>query len=216
MQPCGHLLGKGWPVGSVVCDVFQVFFLFFTFPYGKVLHCIESESLLWLVEYKSRLSAVQGFFADIYILLGKYSLLDFLQKFENDGEFVSKYSWKRIIRTSMQLVRDVEFNRKCVNSADANSIMRIKEFNREYVFWEVSRAFPKYYSLIQKAVRMLGIMCSGLWVRECDLCHETVLEPTEHMLLFCCKTNVFRETLWDRLLYRFGMPFFQCLYIWVT
>ena len=109
----------------------------------------------------------------------------------------------------MQLVRDAEWNQKCVNSADANSIMRIKEFNREYVFWEVSRAFPKYYSLIQKAVRMLGIMFSGLWVRECDLCHETVLEPTEHMLLFCSKTNVFRETLWGRLLYRFGMPFFS-------
>ena len=105
---------------------------------------------------------VVGFFADIYRLLGKYSLLDFLKKFENDGEFVSKYSWKRIIRASMQLVRDAEWNRKCVNSANANSIIRIKEFNREYVFWEVSRAFPKYYSLIQKAVRMLGIMFSGL------------------------------------------------------
>ena len=56
---------------------------------------------------------------------------------------------------------------------------------------------------------MLGIMFSGLWVRECDLCHETVLEPTEHMLLFCSKTNIFRETLWGRLLYRFGMPFFS-------
>ena len=24
LQPCGHLLGKGWPLGSLVCDVFYV------------------------------------------------------------------------------------------------------------------------------------------------------------------------------------------------
>ena len=25
LQPCGHLLGKGWPLGSCVCDVFLCF-----------------------------------------------------------------------------------------------------------------------------------------------------------------------------------------------
>ena len=30
--PCCHLLGKGWPLGSLVCDVFWGVFL--TFPCG--------------------------------------------------------------------------------------------------------------------------------------------------------------------------------------
>ena len=25
LQPCGHLLGKGWPLGSLECDVFLCF-----------------------------------------------------------------------------------------------------------------------------------------------------------------------------------------------
>ena len=25
LQPCGHLLGKGWPLGSLVCDGFFFF-----------------------------------------------------------------------------------------------------------------------------------------------------------------------------------------------
>ena len=25
LQPCGHLLGKGWPLGSLVCDFFVTF-----------------------------------------------------------------------------------------------------------------------------------------------------------------------------------------------
>ena len=44
LQPCGHLLGKGGHVGSLVCDVFLCFA---TFPYGVigsgvVLDCIDS------------------------------------------------------------------------------------------------------------------------------------------------------------------------------
>ena len=31
VQPCDYLLGKGWPLGSLVCDVFL---FFITFPYG--------------------------------------------------------------------------------------------------------------------------------------------------------------------------------------
>ena len=33
LQPCGHLLGKGWPLGFLVCDVNLCVF-FFTFPCG--------------------------------------------------------------------------------------------------------------------------------------------------------------------------------------
>ena len=88
---------------------------------------------------------------------------------------------------------------------NANSIIRIKEFYREYDFGK----FPKYYLLIQKVVLRLGIMFSGL----CDLCHKTMLEPTEHKLLFCSKTNAFCETLRDRLLHRFGIAFSEPFYL---
>ena len=44
LQPCGHLLGKGWPLGSLVCDVFLCYS---HFPMccpgsGLVLDCIDS------------------------------------------------------------------------------------------------------------------------------------------------------------------------------
>ena len=45
LQPCGHLLGNDWPLGSLVCDGF--FLLFVTFLYdviwsGLVLDDIDS------------------------------------------------------------------------------------------------------------------------------------------------------------------------------
>ena len=42
LQPCNHLLGKGYPLGFLVCCVFLLLF-FVTFPYGvpgQVLYLI--------------------------------------------------------------------------------------------------------------------------------------------------------------------------------
>ena len=44
--PCCHLMGKGWPLGSLVCDVF-FFWCFCHFPVwypgsGVVLDCNDS------------------------------------------------------------------------------------------------------------------------------------------------------------------------------
>ena len=43
LQPCGHLLGKGWPLGRLVCDVFLCFchFPMWSFGSGVVLDCID-------------------------------------------------------------------------------------------------------------------------------------------------------------------------------
>ena len=45
LQPCGHMLGKGWSLGCLVCDVFLFFFC--NFPTwcpgsGVVFDCINS------------------------------------------------------------------------------------------------------------------------------------------------------------------------------
>ena len=53
LQPYNHLLGKGWPLGSLVCDVFWCFchFPILCLGTGVVLDCIDSwslpSSLLW-------------------------------------------------------------------------------------------------------------------------------------------------------------------------
>ena len=49
--PCGHLLGKGWPLVCVVCDVVLCFV---TFPYGvlgQVWYLIVSILDLWLLSF---------------------------------------------------------------------------------------------------------------------------------------------------------------------
>ena len=44
LQPCGHLLGKGWPLGLLVCEVLLCFCYFPKWCPGSgvVLDCIDS------------------------------------------------------------------------------------------------------------------------------------------------------------------------------
>ena len=117
--------------------------------------------------------------------------------------------WKRTVRDNMRLTREREWFVKTENSSTVQSIMRITEHNKEYVLWEISREFPKYYPFIQNAVCMLGLMYSGSWLRLCHLCQKATYTPTEHILLYCINTNDFRHTLWHRLIMRFGITFFS-------
>ena len=94
-------------------------------------------------------------------------------------------------------------------SESAINIMKITSLNQEYLFWKVGREYPKYFPLIQRADRMLGLMFSGRWIRFCHLCNEVIYNPTEHLLLFCRKTNALRENLWLRLILKFGLNFFS-------
>ena len=60
---------------------------------------------------------------------------------------------------------------------------------------------------------MLGLTFTGRWIRFCHLCNEVIYYPNEHLLLFCRKTNEFRESLWPRLIFKFGLNFLVILYL---
>ena len=66
LQHCGHLLGKGWPLGYLVCYVFLCFCLFhILWPgSGEVLDCIDSLSLpssLLVLLYKNVACKIEPF-----------------------------------------------------------------------------------------------------------------------------------------------------------
>ena len=109
-------------------------------------YCVKEMFIHRLLEFKSQPSSVSKwvFFRYIYRLLGKYSLLDAFNGFENDDIFMSKFSWRRLVRANMETDYEADRCLKSVNSENAKSVMRITEPNREYLLWKISREFPKY------------------------------------------------------------------------
>ena len=51
LQPCGHLLGKGWPLGSCVCDVFLCFVAILYGVLGQVWYLIVTIPDLCILPY---------------------------------------------------------------------------------------------------------------------------------------------------------------------
>ena len=63
--------------------------------------------------------------------------------------------------------------------------------------------------MVQVAVRLIGMLFSGKWLRKCCNCGETNLVLTEHLLLYCPYTDSFRKVLWYKLFGRLGVQFYK-------
>ena len=108
-------------------------------------------------------------------------------------------------------IREIyETERACrvQSSVSVARIVNINDANKEYIMWYVCKQFPQYLPLAQKAVRMLARTFSGKWLHTCYLCGDFILSQPEHLMLYCIKLNQNRETLWYKLICRFGIDYF--------
>ena len=65
--------------------------------------------------------------------------------------FVSKCTWKRIVRANMKLYSEREWRIKVETSESGKSIWKITQMNQEYLFWNIAREYPIYYPFVQRA-----------------------------------------------------------------
>ena len=152
-----------------------------------------------------------GFIPDIYRILGNYSLIDAFDKYVNTGVFASKFLWKRLVREKIRMAHESEWRSRVENSVSLNRFLNIHEHNKVYILWEFSKRYPKNARFVQNAVCMLARMFSGKWSQNCKLCTETTLSQTEHLILFCNRTNEYRDIFWKKLILRFGLEYFMLL-----
>lgn len=160
------------------------------------------------MNFNNRISSQRGFIPDIYRILGKYSLTYVLYTFVEKGTFISKTSWKRLVGDKIRELFETERACRFQSSVSLARIVNIQDTNKEYIMWYVCKQFPQYLPFAQKAVRMLGRMFSGKWHHTCYLCGDFILSQPEHLMLYCIKLNQFRETLWYKLICRFGIDYF--------
>lgn len=161
-----------------------------------------------LISFTNRLSSQRGFIPDIYRILAKYSLTYMFHTFIENGSFVSKGAWKRLVLQKIKVFNIPEDAVRGVTSPPLARLSDVLDPNNEFVIWRFCREFPQYLNLAQKAVRLLARVFSVKWYQYCYLCGNFILSQTEHLLLYCTELEHFRETLWSRLIGRFGIEFF--------
>ena len=132
-------------------------------------------------------------------------------RYVESGYFMTKTAWKKTIR-------------QAINNFYCNDLMSrvtsVKPYNRflkihvditlgPHILWKLSKEYPRFKGMAQVAVRLIGMLFSGKWLRKCCNCGETNLLLTEHLLLYCPYTDSFRKVLWYKLLGRLGVQFYK-------
>ena len=157
-----------------------------------------------LIHYTETPAKMIGFFPDIYRILTKYALTRFISDYIENGSFLSKYSWKKLIRAKINEVFRRELLMRVTTSESLCRLTRIHSVLHEpHILWSLSKAFPRYKRQVLLAVRFIGMLFTGKWYSSCQKCGEKSNAIAEHILLFCPSTNTFRFTLWRKLFTRF-------------
>lgn len=162
-----------------------------------------------MVSFDKNSSSQLGFIPDIFRLLGKYSLTSTLHTFLEIGSFMTKNAWKRLLRDKfLNVGRDTSLQRVS-NSESFSRFMDIHSLDKPYILYDISKESRKYLKNTKLAVRLLGLMFSGKKCTICRSCGELSQTLTEHILLFCTACEDFRNKLWENMISRFGIKFFN-------
>ena len=139
------------------------------------------------------------FFPDIYRILTKYALTQVLLEYVENGTFLSKYSWKKLVRAKIDVVFRHELTMRVTTSESLFHITRIHDVLHEpHILWALCKGFPRYKRQVQMAVLLIGNIFSGKWFSLCKTCGERTDTMAEHILLYCPSANTFRFVLWRK------------------
>ena len=163
-----------------------------------------------LIHYNESPAKKLGFFPDIYRILNKYALTQFLSSYLENGLFLSKTSWKNLIRVKITDFFRNDLARSVTTSESLCRLTKIHAVLHEpNILWYLCKNFPSFKTYIHMAMRLIGMLFCGKWLSICQKCGEKSFPLTEHILLYCPGTNTFRYVLWRRLLKRFGVDFYK-------
>ena len=157
-------------------------------------------------------SGVQyGFIPDILRILDKYSLSYVLDEYIQSGQFMSKFSWNRLVKTKINMNVENQWCEKISNDASLQPFLQIHRKYEPCVFWTFCKKNYKYKKYCQATVKMLSLLFfhsqSTLYCKTCGQNYNC--SPSEHLILYCNKNENIRMKLWETLIVRFGNTFYR-------
>ena len=144
-----------------------------------------------MINYFDNPSRQLGFIPDIHRIFEKYSLSYVIE----NGTFISKYSWKRILKVKMSSLRRDELLLKANDSVSLSRFLDIQNSSEPYLLYKIIKEAPRIYKYGMLAVRLLGFMFSGNYIMVCRSCGDVTNKLTEHAILFCKENDNFRTKL---------------------
>ena len=112
-----------------------------------------------------------GFIPDLFQLLKDYDLDYVLNDFMNSGQFITKYSWKRLVSSKLKSCADSDIVSQALNEG-LEVFLSIQPEVKPSLFWELCRTHTHMTNACKAVVRLISLWFNRLPERTCSACGE--------------------------------------------
>lgn len=162
-----------------------------------------------LIAYIQNPTVTIGFIPDIYRILVKYGLLNYLQVFSETGMFPMKFVWKKTINDKIRGHEQQLWHSRTDDDGDLSRFKVIHRTLAPCALWTESVAKPKLAIQCKSAVNLIAKMFSYTWYRHCDKCGHFTNDIIVHCMYYCTHSENLRHVLWRKIIQRCGMHVFR-------
>ena len=148
-----------------------------------------------LFSFQERLADTQyGFIPDIYTLLEKIDLLEYVRTWQTDGSFPSKLLWKNLVRKTINKYFVEMRTQRMLNDLDFSRFIDVFQ-NDATTFWK--NANNCYEISLCKFIAKLCSVRPANEAQICMLCQNTSYDILAHAVCACVVTYSLREEWWN-------------------
>ena len=169
-----------------------------------------------LCEYNNCPIRVKGFIPDLVRIVSKYSLTDVLTTFSSTGVFPSKYTWKRLVSSSVKSKHAFLLQSRVmadVTMCDYSIIQSLSELKPCQV-WLASKSNRNMLSKSHAVIKLTVLLFSKSYVCRCRKCQRLTDNIAIHLALYCGQTAEMRDALWNSILRYCGHGVFRKLMLY--
>ena len=146
-----------------------------------------------------------GFVPEVYTILNRYDLTQFLLTYVCGGEFPTKHCWKSIVKEAVFKYESQTCYQALSEKADVAtylSVMKENLYKKAFPYYAVTMKDHTYRHLL-KLAKMISLPTMD--ETTCSLCSNIYDNVTLHIIMYCTALNKCRDQLWDDIVNVLGV-----------
>jgi len=148
------------------------------------------------------------FTPDMFRLLQKYELVQYLEVFCTTGVFPSKFSWKRTLKSMIvHKLRSKSLESLIQEHSDIPVSNALGESGCSPV-WQLASRNRRLHRVCGEPLACLGKVYSKPFPQKCKKCNLLVDNLTVHLLCLCVVNEMYRKRIWDSIIDEGGVVAF--------
>lgn len=138
----------------------------------------------------------KGFVPDLFKILVKYNLEDYVLRYATGGIFPSKNSWKTIVNEAVCQSDFEQSRNELAMKGDVSRYLRIHT-SGIYSLYHIAKKCPDNYVLIMDLAKLITVPDKIYNVTHCKICNRQINDIVMHIIMECCPFNTHRNAMWD-------------------